>query len=223
MEDLVAAGDWALSQGDTVSDLDAAARRARRRGAVALREAVQLVRPGAESPRETAVRLVLLRAGLPEPHLNWTLCTADGVFVARLDMAYPDHRVAVDTTGGSTPTQTSSDGMPTAGAPSPGGVDAHPCRGPPPRDADAGHRRTRAPRAPRGRHPLSVQDMPCPPAASGMSWTLKPRRPPGEGIAPGPEPGRSAKHEGPARRQPDGPGNRVRVLTSSGRCRRAGP
>lgn len=99
MEDLVAAGDWALSQGDTVSDLDAAARRARRRGAVALREAVQLVRPGAESPRETAVRLVLLRAGLPEPHLNWTLCTADGVFVARLDMAYPDHRVAVEYDG----------------------------------------------------------------------------------------------------------------------------
>lgn len=98
-EDLVAAGDWALSRGDSISDLDEAARRARRRGAVALREALEFVRPGAESPRETAVRLVLVQAGLPEPELNWTLCTAHGVFVARLDMAFPDQRVAVEYDG----------------------------------------------------------------------------------------------------------------------------
>lgn len=98
-EDLVAAGDWALMQGETSPDLDEAARRARRRGAVNLREAVDLIRPGVESPRETIVRLLLVDAGLPEPRINWVLRTPEGVFVARLDLAYPDQRVAVEYDG----------------------------------------------------------------------------------------------------------------------------
>lgn len=99
VEDLVAAGDWILSQGDSRAELDAVARTARRRGAVALREAVALVRHGSESPRESIVRCILVRADLPEPELNWTLCTHAGTFVARLDMAYPQHRVAVEYDG----------------------------------------------------------------------------------------------------------------------------
>ncbi|MCI9858829.1 endonuclease domain-containing protein [Microbacterium proteolyticum] len=99
MDDLVAAGDWVLSQGESVEDLTEAALRARRRGAVALREAVDFVRPGSESPRETQVRLILVRAGLPEPELNWTLRTTTGTFVARLDLAYPEQRVAVEYDG----------------------------------------------------------------------------------------------------------------------------
>lgn len=98
-EDLVAAGDWALTQGESASDLHEAAGRARRRGAVTLREAVELIRPGVESPRETLVRLLLVDAGLPEPRINWTLRTPEGVFVARLDLAYPDQRVAVEYDG----------------------------------------------------------------------------------------------------------------------------
>ncbi|PVE73633.1 hypothetical protein DC432_08120 [Microbacterium testaceum] len=98
-EDLVAAGDWALSEGETIRELQEAARRARRRGAVSLREAADLIRPGVESPRETAVRLVLVGAGLPEPQINWILRTSDGVFVARLDLAYPDERVAIEYDG----------------------------------------------------------------------------------------------------------------------------
>ncbi|MDQ1085050.1 MULTISPECIES: endonuclease domain-containing protein [Microbacterium] len=99
IEDLVAAGDWCLSHGDSWTDLEAVALRERRRGAVLLREAVGLVRQGSESPRESIVRMILVRAGLPEPELNWTLRTAAGVFVARLDMAYPKQRVAVEYDG----------------------------------------------------------------------------------------------------------------------------
>lgn len=98
-EDLVAAGDWLLARGDPLSDLSEVALRARRRGATALRHAVGSVRPGAESPRETAVRLILVQAGLPEPELNWTLRTGTGAFVARLDMAWPQHRVAIEYDG----------------------------------------------------------------------------------------------------------------------------
>jgi hypothetical protein len=95
---LVAVGDWLLSRGVSEDELAAAAARFTGRGAVSLRRACGRARPGVESPRETAVRLVLVAAGLPEPHLNWTL-RADGVFVARLDMAYRDYRVAVEYDG----------------------------------------------------------------------------------------------------------------------------
>lgn len=98
-DDLVAAGDWIVGRGDPILDLVDVAGRARRRGAIALREAVELVRVGAESPKETEVRLILVRAGLPEPELNWTLRSATGAFIARLDMAYPHHRVAVEYDG----------------------------------------------------------------------------------------------------------------------------
>ncbi len=98
-DDLVAAGDWIVGRGDPIADLVEVAERARRRGAIALREAVELVRVGAESPKETEVRLILVRAGLPEPELNWTLRSDTGAFVARLDMAYPQQRVAVEYDG----------------------------------------------------------------------------------------------------------------------------
>ncbi|KZE88744.1 endonuclease domain-containing protein [Microbacterium sp. TNHR37B] len=69
------------------------------RGAVRLREALDAVRVGSESPRETETRLLLVRAGLPEPALNWSLHDDDGRFVARLDLAYPSYRVCVEYDG----------------------------------------------------------------------------------------------------------------------------
>jgi len=99
-DDLVAIGDHLLTHGlADRDDLAEACARLRRRGAADLAPALASIRPGAESPRESQVRLILVRAGLPEPELNWTLCDANGGFVARLDMAYPDHRVAVEYDG----------------------------------------------------------------------------------------------------------------------------
>jgi hypothetical protein len=97
---LVAAGDAILTRADAdIDDLAAAAHRLRRQGAEKLRTALPLLRKGAESPRESIVRVILLSAGLPEPELNWTLTDGRGKFIARLDMAYPVFRVAVEYDG----------------------------------------------------------------------------------------------------------------------------
>ncbi|WP_148286390.1 endonuclease domain-containing protein [Microbacterium sp. B19] len=95
---LVAMGDWLLAHGIPKAALEAAVARSTGRGVVALRRAFDRLRLGVESPRETAVRLVLVDAGLPEPTVNWTLRTK-GRFVARLDMSYRDYRVAVEYDG----------------------------------------------------------------------------------------------------------------------------
>jgi hypothetical protein len=100
VDDLVCVADYLL--GANLVDLDdlrEAADIPRRRGAVALRDALLEARSGSESPRETKTRLILVRGGLPQPELNWTLRDRAGAFVARLDMAYPEYRVCVEYDG----------------------------------------------------------------------------------------------------------------------------
>lgn len=58
-----------------------------------------LVEPATESPMETRLRLLLMRAGLPRPTPQWVLRTPGGAFVARLDFAWPDARVAIEYDG----------------------------------------------------------------------------------------------------------------------------
>lgn len=65
---------------------------------------VALVRLGesdgkAESVLETAGRLALGDAGLPLPVAQYEVWTSDGTFVARLDGAYPRHRVGIEFDG----------------------------------------------------------------------------------------------------------------------------
>lgn len=99
-DDLVCVADHLLTFGAVpLDELRSAAEVPRRRGALALREAVAVARNGAESAQETKTRLILVRAGLPEPELNWELHTSSGRFVARLDMAYPRYRVCVEYDG----------------------------------------------------------------------------------------------------------------------------
>ncbi len=71
----------------------------RGRGGRRAREAVAFVRVGSESPRETQLRLLLIRAGLPEPELNIELFDAEGCFVARVDLLYCLERVVVEYDG----------------------------------------------------------------------------------------------------------------------------
>ncbi len=54
---------------------------------------------GAESPKETELRLMLLRAGLPEPELNIDILSESGVFIARGDIAYRWCRLLVEYDG----------------------------------------------------------------------------------------------------------------------------
>jgi hypothetical protein len=70
------------------------------RGLVQLREVLDLMDRGAESPQETRTRLVLIDAGLPRPQ---TQIVVHGNFsgrrFARVDMGYEDFRVGVEYDG----------------------------------------------------------------------------------------------------------------------------
>ncbi|MWV59642.1 endonuclease domain-containing protein [Rathayibacter sp. VKM Ac-2754] len=83
-------------------DLEILAERASRfrgRGGRRAREAIGFVRVGSESPMETRLRLLLIRAGLPEPELNVRLFDADGTFVARVDLLYRDQWLVIEYDG----------------------------------------------------------------------------------------------------------------------------
>lgn len=64
-----------------------------------LEAALDLVDPGAESPRESYLRLLLIDAGLPRPQTQIPVLGADGVPVAHLDMGWEDWMVAVEYDG----------------------------------------------------------------------------------------------------------------------------
>ena len=70
-----------------------------RRGIRRARKALDLVDPGAESPRETWLRLLLIRGGFPPPTTQIPIYDKYGVLVAVLDMGWEDIRVAVEYDG----------------------------------------------------------------------------------------------------------------------------
>ncbi|MGY1747303.1 type IV toxin-antitoxin system AbiEi family antitoxin [Blastococcus sp. SYSU D00695] len=53
----------------------------------------------AESPQETRTRLCLHASGLPRPTAQYRVLDASGTFVARVDLAWPEARVAVEYEG----------------------------------------------------------------------------------------------------------------------------
>ena len=69
------------------------------RGVRRLRAAVALADAGAESPQETRVRLLLVRAGLPTPETQIEFRDDDGVPRIRVDMGWREWRVAVEYDG----------------------------------------------------------------------------------------------------------------------------
>ncbi|MFS0733432.1 hypothetical protein ABC304_15725 [Microbacterium sp. 1P10UB] len=102
IDDLVAAADHLVS-GDhplaSVAELREEVATMKDTPGQVLHRALREVRVGVRSPRETKLRLVLTRAGLPEPEINWVLRDAHGRFVAELDLAYPRWRVAPEYDG----------------------------------------------------------------------------------------------------------------------------
>jgi hypothetical protein len=69
------------------------------RGTTRLPDVVRLSDPLAESPGETRCRLALVLRGLPRPELQYRLRDRTGRVVARFDLAYPRHRLAIDYDG----------------------------------------------------------------------------------------------------------------------------
>lgn len=103
VEQLVVAGDylihWRAPLAAAEDLADVVARSTNRRGIRRLREAVELLEPRSESPRETELRLVLIRAGIQGLVSNPEVTTTGG-FRYRLDLALPQLKIAIEYQGG---------------------------------------------------------------------------------------------------------------------------
>lgn len=82
------------------ADVEALAQRYRgARGIRAAATAIDLMDAGAESPQETRIRLLLIRAGMPAPETQIPVHDEWGQLVAVLDMGWRDVMVGVDYEG----------------------------------------------------------------------------------------------------------------------------
>lgn len=100
VEELVVLGDHFVGPSGlaTVDDLAGAVVRGGR-SATRARAALDLVRPGVESPMETRMRLAVVRGGFPEPEINLDVADDRGVFLGRVDLAWPDLRIGLEYDG----------------------------------------------------------------------------------------------------------------------------
>ncbi|MGH3596438.1 MAG: hypothetical protein ACRDUT_10805 [Mycobacterium sp.] len=83
-----------------LADVDVLAQRYQgRRGIRRARVALDLVDAGAESPRETWLRLVLIRAGFPRPQTQIPVYNEFGVLIGEVDMGWEEIMVGVEYEG----------------------------------------------------------------------------------------------------------------------------
>lgn len=83
-----------------VADIELAAQRhAGRRGIKQARTTIALVDRGAESPRETWLRLLVVHAGYPPPETQYPIYNEFGVLIGEVDMAWPDMKIALEYEG----------------------------------------------------------------------------------------------------------------------------
>lgn len=70
-----------------------------RRGIQRARESLDLVDAGAQSPRKSWLRIILIQAGLPRPQTQIRVCDEFGAVIVYLDMGWEDIKVAVEYEG----------------------------------------------------------------------------------------------------------------------------
>jgi hypothetical protein len=96
--ELVAAGDFLIHWQTPLTTATAleeySIRNPQRRGTRARRAALPLLSDRAESYRESILRALILTAGFPAPEVNHEVRDERGRILARVDLAWPDHRVA---------------------------------------------------------------------------------------------------------------------------------
>lgn len=104
LDELIIAGDFLLKRRaplSSVAKLNAAvARMSGRRGVLKAREALEGIRERTDSAKESEIRLLLLRAGLPEPSINCAVLDAYGAYLEEPDMTYPKFKIALQYDGG---------------------------------------------------------------------------------------------------------------------------
>ncbi|MCC4909705.1 hypothetical protein [Microbacterium sp. cx-59] len=102
LDDLIAAGDYLVSGARPLASIAELAEEIEVMGDLRSRllsRALSEIRVGVRSARETKLRLVLVRGGLPVPEVNWVLRDRAGRAVAELDLAFPRWRVAAEYDG----------------------------------------------------------------------------------------------------------------------------
>jgi very-short-patch-repair endonuclease len=103
IDDLVIAADGMLARKSplaTMAELRHAVDCWRgRRGFRNLQEALFLVRERTDSSRETMLRLLIIRAALPEPMINFPVRSRKGSVVAHGDLAYPQFKIVIEYDG----------------------------------------------------------------------------------------------------------------------------
>jgi len=95
---LVAVGDELLRRGITKDQLLSSVR-AGGRGCRLVCRAAELLDEASESPKESELRVVLIEAGFPRLACNHVVRDEYGRFVARVDLAHPERRIAVEYEG----------------------------------------------------------------------------------------------------------------------------
>ncbi|MBO9578971.1 MAG: hypothetical protein J7480_09430, partial [Microbacteriaceae bacterium] len=104
LDELVIIGDAMTRRVEPFATVDELARAvegaARRRGSKTLASALPLIRPRTDSPGETRLRLLIVRAGFPEPEVNVPVLDARGAFLGFGDLVFRDAGVAIEYEGG---------------------------------------------------------------------------------------------------------------------------
>jgi hypothetical protein len=104
IDELTVLGDGLLGRVAPAADLsqlaNAVACTAGRRGQRRLESALRQMRPGTASARETLLRLLIVRAGLPEPEVNGLIVNPYGAVVGHGDLVFRRYRTIVDYDGG---------------------------------------------------------------------------------------------------------------------------
>jgi hypothetical protein len=115
LDELVIAGDFLVRRRNPLTSLgELDAFLGGMQGRPGYRRAMRaraLVRPNTDSPKETELRLLLLRHALPEPAINVPIFDSDGGWLQDPDLSYQDEKVAIQFDGGhhATPAQRRSD------------------------------------------------------------------------------------------------------------------
>ena len=104
LDEVIAMGDGLVERQDPVATtgqlIAAVAGWKNRPGAVLLRAALPEICSRTDSARETILRLLIVRAGFPEPEVNLAISDQFGNFIGFADLAYPAQKVIFEYDGG---------------------------------------------------------------------------------------------------------------------------
>ena len=104
LDDLVVMGDGLLKRHSPTATIDKLKEHVDSlrgvRGLTLLRSALREMRPRTDSPRETVLRLLIVRAGFPEPEVNGRIHNEHGALIAHGDLVFRRQKVVLEYDGG---------------------------------------------------------------------------------------------------------------------------